>query len=460
MNPEIQEGVVELPGNNRDPSRRNAKASIDPSPRPDSSSRLTMTKSSTSDSNFSHEHTRCHDVSTSTADEESAQIQELKTAGSLLDNQEQDFSTISGTSDKRAREASLNLEKIVRQGFNQMASSLSALSKQVIDQRDLAKLAQLQRELAATTETNHQLKGRQETLEEALEKANIKLEKALQERDIQRRLADGGTLANSRKSSDRVIHSKWKQLDFNICILALQLTKNEPRNRISRAVSMRLTFLSRAWRDHLRDDDLREFLMRGYLWKLVIDEIFEYSTIPSNGRIDHSLRYTEKHMIARVLQIDQASEPLMQRIARWRAQGSALSEELWGEDEEKLNRILTVHLRELRPFWTAQDGSMDRSEVKTSNQMKAILKGAMELERLFLGSKAASQVSMGSHVSPSPGPHQFDQDDMEPVMWTRPISVRSLVIFYTSPALYKLGSADGQNFDKLVTLEKASVVCN
>ena len=107
-----------------------------------------------------------------------------------------------------------------------------------------------------------------------IQKANAKLQDALQERDQLRKLLDGGSLANSSKVTDDAIKSKWTEIDYNIRCLVHGLDNAPPMLSLDDEVRNRLRFLSREYLKILHDPDLRVFLMRGYLWVLIQDNVF------------------------------------------------------------------------------------------------------------------------------------------------------------------------------------------
>lgn len=151
---------------------------------------------------------------------------------------------------------------------------------------------------------------------------------------------------------------------------------------------------------------------------------------------------------------------LCQRLARWRAQGSALFEELRDSNEKQLNDVISAETRLLELFWSEKPGSPNRSEVKTWDEMKGILEGALELDRLLMGSKAIFKAAWEHDLWRAAEARHYHPYNMEVVASNHPISARSPVIFFTSPVLFKIGNADGQNYDNFVVLVKASVVCD
>jgi len=108
-----------------------------------------------------------------------------------------------------------------------------------------------------------------------IQKANAKLQNALQERDQLRQLLDGGNLANSSKATDDTIKSKWTEIHYNIRCMAHVLDNAPSAESLDDEVTQRLRFISGEYHSILHDPDLREFLMRGYLWAFIQDNVFD-----------------------------------------------------------------------------------------------------------------------------------------------------------------------------------------
>ncbi|KAK7415517.1 hypothetical protein QQX98_005871 [Neonectria punicea] len=162
-------------------------------------------------------------------------------------------------------------------------------------------------------------------------------------------------------------------------------------------------------------------------------------------------------MIERVHKQEQPSAPYLQRIARWRAQGSSLLDELWKCDENLFEDLIQDETDRLKPFWS---GSSTTCETMVKDQVRGILQCAVELDQLMMVSKAIFYLRWDKDLQEPNGQLEFDSETMEAVALTSPISDRSLVCYFVSPILCKVGNADGQNYDSRMVLAKAKVVCN
>ncbi|KAH6998169.1 hypothetical protein BKA56DRAFT_724651 [Ilyonectria sp. MPI-CAGE-AT-0026] len=421
--------------------------------------------------------------------EEKAELIDATTMKTFLDDQEQKSGMSLGTSNTESEAEESSLIDLVKDGFDQITGSLNALSQQVHDTKSSKEIARIKKELEDAnekhlrltaenaaletiidttseklryaTERNVRLTAAHKALATKLHNTNSKLDRALQDRNAQRCNADGDALADSRKATDDTIQSKWKQLDYNIRSLAHYLAASPPKHIVASILKCRFRSLHSSWWKFLQDDDCRESLLECYLWRVASDLVFDASGNIHGGEVNipRSLKSAQNEMMVRVLESENCAS-LCQRLARWRAQGSALFEELRGSNEKQLNDVITGETRLLRPFWSEKPGSSDRSEVKTWDEMKGILEGALELDRLLMGSKAIFKACWENDFQKTASPLRYNPDRMDVVASNHPISARSQVTFFTSPALFKFGNADGQNYDKFAVLVKASVVCD
>ncbi|KAH8737365.1 hypothetical protein BGZ61DRAFT_525510 [Ilyonectria robusta] len=411
------------------------------------------------------------------------------TMETFLDDQEQKSSVSLSTPNTESEAEGPSLIDLVKGGFDQITGSLSALSKQVHDPRNSKEIARIKKQLEDATEkdlrlttenaaleiiintTNEKLRYATErnlrltaahkALAMKLHNTNSKLDRALQDRNAQRCNADGDALADSRKATDDTVQSKWKQLDYNIRSLAHYLAASLPKQIMGSLSKAKFRRLHPSWRKFLEDDDFREPFLECYLWHVVTNQVFDASGNIHGGQSDipRSIKSTQKKMMARAVKSEHHAS-LYQRLARWRAQGSALFEELRDSNEKQLNDVISAETRLLRPFWSEKPGSSDRSEVKTWDEMKGILEGALELDRLLMGSKAIFKACWENSMRKTANPLRYNPHKMDVVASNHPISARSQVTFFTSPVLFKVGNADGQNYDKVAVLVKASVVCD
>lgn len=90
--------------------------------------------------------------------------------------------------------------------------------------------------------------------------------------------------------------------------------------------------------------------------------------------------------------------------------------------------------------------------------MKAILEAALDLDEMLMSSKAIFLVRWPQDGQ-SKTLQRFDANQMESLAHTNELSSKTIVRFFISPMLIKIGNADGCNYDSEMTLCKATVAC-
>ena len=150
----------------------------------------------------------------------------------------------------------------------------------------------------------------------------------------------------------------------------------------------------------------------------------------------------------------------LQLGTRWRAQGSRLFNRLWVHDKDNIAKFVRAETKLLRPFLVSQASSIDRSELHASNELKAILELALELDNMLMSSRALFLIYWVDDSQPSEKPQYYNEAAMEAVAYQKKLSPQLSVRFFASPFFYKVGNADGQNYDTRMLLAKAKAVCN
>ena len=118
-------------------------------------------------------------------------------------------------------------------------------------------------------------------------------------RDQLRKLLDGGSLANSNKVTDDAIKSKWTEIDYNIRCLVHVLDNAPSAQSLDDEVTQRLRPLSMHYRKLLHEPEPREFLMRGYIWIIIIKNVFSSSECTWGGPHLRSYKITRNSLIGR-----------------------------------------------------------------------------------------------------------------------------------------------------------------
>lgn len=184
-------------------------------------------------------------------------------------------------------------------GLQRMEELFTNWTQQFTQHQLVSKVAELEERLNLANQTNQRLSEDFKEMRTKHRIACTKLNKALRERDEQRRLADGGTLANSTKATDDAVMDKWRILGYNIRTLAHFLAKSPPSRRLDQIALSRLSWISQSHRDDVYDQDDREFLLEGYLWSMVNDKVFDAGTRLWGGPGMADLKTVQSNLISK-----------------------------------------------------------------------------------------------------------------------------------------------------------------
>ncbi|RBR23660.1 uncharacterized protein FIESC28_03589 [Fusarium coffeatum] len=295
-----------------------------------------------------------------------------------------------------------------------------------------------------------------------IQKANTKLQDTLQERDQLRQLVDGGSLANSSKATDDTIKGKWTEIDYNIRCMVHVLNNAPSAESLDDEVTQRLRFISGEYHSMLQDPDLREFLMRGYVWAFIQDNVFDSGECTWGGPDLKSYKSTRDSLIGRMGAVEKHSndKSSIAYIAKWLAQGAAMMNQLWEKDSTAIKRMVHDEAKRLRPFASNHRFRLDRVDKKISDQLSDIIGSAIELDQMMMRSKAVFMIHWRDR-SQEMGPlERWNPEVMEAEAYEQDLSEKSRVKLRLSPTLYKVGTADGQNYDSRMVLAKSAVVCD
>ncbi|KAM0075808.1 hypothetical protein ACKRZS_012464 [Fusarium odoratissimum] len=147
--------------------------------------------------------------------------------------------------------------------------------------------------------------------------------------------------------------------------------------------------------------------------------------------------------------------PTLRHVARWFAQGTALFGHFFGRDQHAFRREARSEVDRLKLFCNI---TADKSGTDLHQEMKAILEAALDLDEMLMSSKAIFLVRWPQDGQ-SKTLQRFDANQMESLAHTNELSSKTIVRFFISPMLIKIGNADGCNYDSEMTLCKATVAC-
>ncbi|KAF4990897.1 hypothetical protein FGRMN_8207 [Fusarium graminum] len=360
------------------------------------------------------------------------------------------------------------LDEMVRSRLEENLTHIKSMARPFVKAADLE--AQLKAERNRYKQVFLELKDvsrKCKNYEQEILEANAKLEHALRERDLQRQRSDGTNLANSDKTTDDTIASKWKELGYNIHCLARALVVYPSVNDLDFIAERRLRFLSPVYLSIIRDEDYRDLIMRGFLWRFVQEDIFSSIHSVWGGPLARSLKQIQGQIMVfpdRVeerYKVPNSSDLSLAHVARWSAQGAKMIDKLWENSNKKtINDIVLREAQRLQPFYSLRGSRVGDFDKKIMGQLRDIIHSAIDLDKMTMCSKAIFQFCWKDD-SQAPG----IADNYNPEVMEAPYAVseptpQSRVQFYMSPTLIKIGTADGRKYNNRMVVAKANVVCD
>lgn len=85
---------------------------------------------------------------------------------------------------------------------------------------------------------------------------------------------DGPSLVNSSKVSDADIIGQWKQLHYNIRVLASELAHEPPSGPLCLDAQETMFFIQENYQQMLQDASMRDELLQAYIWALLTHDIW------------------------------------------------------------------------------------------------------------------------------------------------------------------------------------------
>ncbi|KAM0353558.1 hypothetical protein ACHAPU_001570 [Fusarium lateritium] len=368
------------------------------------------------------------------------------------------------TASTESRDSTLILDyfRTIRNRLNNIESTLQTHAAGPTQESSSSEIAKLKETVKKKKESNRvllnklkNLFGRFNQQNEELQAANEKLDHALRERDEQRQLLDGGALANATKTTDSTILGKWDQLAYNIRSLA-HLVAHEPDIKsLDEIVIQRLRLITPHYVKILKDEEYCNALMQAYIWNTLWEDVFKCALPIWGGPEMCQLKDVRQSVISRLSQQEPTPERAasLAHAAQWFSQGSTMFCELWEDDPTIVKDFVKDETRNFMPFLPPRQTRANRTDKKVNEQLRDIVRAAIELEKMMLFSKAIWDIRMvRSRV--------FTEKYMESYRDENQPSSKARVRFVISPLLIKTGTADGQNYDHTIILSKSIVVCD
>ncbi|CVK83906.1 uncharacterized protein FMAN_01165 [Fusarium mangiferae] len=366
-----------------------------------------------------------------------------------------------------------NLAQVVQSefqnGMDRICNYIKNLVPQPAQDSTTSTIKELRAQLKNETNYIQKLSGDHNNLlqhhhkqKQDLGKVNAKLDDALRERDQLRQLLGGGSLANSDKATDDSIRDKWRVLAYNIRCLARHLAHNPPQQQLDEVAEARLRFVYKDYRKLLKDEEYRELIIMSYLWVTVQDEVFDARETVWGGPELKSFKAVRDRIISRFgegVSIPNCDDPVA-HAARWLAQGSVMMSNLWERDDRGMRRLVLAEAKRLRPFHSTPQSTADRCDKKVTDHLRDILDSAIELDQMMMGSKAIFFTHWRDRSQSPSAAEMWNEGAMDSEASTNTLSLKSRVLFFISPILRKVGTADGQRYDSSMVLAKGLVVCD
>ncbi|KAF4478596.1 hypothetical protein FAGAP_12289 [Fusarium agapanthi] len=373
--------------------------------------------------------------------------------------------------------------RIIRQArtsFDELVSLVKKGVPQSAEGSNASEIAALQELLGKEQQNNQILAGdlRNVTKEQKklfrayqkqsdeLHETNARLGDVLLERDQLRRLLEGGTFANSGKTTDIAILGIWKKLAFNIRGLAYTLAQTPDTVELEETVTERLRRVTSDYMRLLHDQDYSHALIQGYLWWLIEDLVFkpiEFDGLTWGGSHTTSFKLLKDKVYSQILSKKGKKSDYsttLAHAARSFSQVSAMLSKLWDDNNGFIKQIVWRETRFLQPFFSRGSTRASRNEKKISEQLNEIVQDAIELDKMIMCSKAFFMIEWSMPGKKSSANIRYDKTFMEADIHEVELDSKNRVKFFKSPILLKAGTADGQKYDVTNVLAKASVVCN
>ncbi|KAM0256663.1 hypothetical protein ACHAQJ_004817 [Trichoderma viride] len=260
---------------------------------------------------------------------------------------------------------------------------------------------------------------------------------------------DRNSALMANKAADDTIKGAWKQLDYNIKNFVSNYLTERPQNEMSILNETRCDQHAKSMTPieetvHLRDNHLRR-----HLWQIIYLYIFSGSSKNWYGEIGHALA----HHIGQ--QVDPHSLPNLQSLKMISAIKSVYDPAL----EKKQEVDGDAELQEL--VWRTVAGLQHFVPTNIVNllevDLKTILSEAVKIHTTMMKSKAIFIVQWIGEDDGKSIP--YDSETMEFHQGGIDVDATDHAVHLVeSPAVWKIGNADGENLDSSMVFLKSSVV--
>ncbi|KAK7450416.1 hypothetical protein Landi51_05487 [Colletotrichum acutatum] len=274
-------------------------------------------------------------------------------------------------------------------------------------------------------------------------------------------------IANSSKVPDDAIKSSWKQMAYNIRNIAAttptaSLTEKDilQHGHHYTDKSCAICEMPCEHLELLRDDELRASVIEGYIWRAVFRRIFEAGESYDGGKSWAGKPGMLFTALFRSLLGDAVKCADEIEFFQWKASSADMIDRLMGVDEDEMQQAIDEEYRGLLRFLPRDCVDRKAQRKQLHREIEKAFKGAVELHRVFMKSKANFYIDWAGVSSSSEDVTRYQPDMHDAEAWEKDLDATSIIRFVISPSLVKVGNADGGSYDKLNRLAKATVICD
>ncbi|KHO00121.1 uncharacterized protein MAM_02044 [Metarhizium album ARSEF 1941] len=267
--------------------------------------------------------------------------------------------------------------------------------------------------------------------------------------------------ANGNKIPDSEIKSKWRQIKFNVKILAgFILDNNSIDSRQARHCIEVMKGLMNGKTGNATEDFFQEpcngrFWVEAYLWKVLSDVVFE----SKGGTVTTAARSTFKKLRKQYARMKIGDSSQIAPMYEWLQLGWAFIQP--PPTPDYVNELLRKHCEEIYKMIHG-NGDSERSDSREDSRevLRDLMKLALELDDMIMTSKATFTVvwpaemgefNTGNGTEYRASHMEVVQEDGEP---SENVTLRLCV----TPLLLKRGNANGRNYETQIVLVKSDVV--
>ncbi|KAF4781819.1 hypothetical protein HER10_EVM0003683 [Colletotrichum scovillei] len=325
----------------------------------------------------------------------------------------------------------------------------------------LEKAADAEAELAQR-ESDH--RDAMDDLEQVYHKLSGRIEKIESQHDgYEDAKSKTQPFANSTKVSDESIRAIWAKMQYNINYLSNNVLTGFPSERDLKDGSINDScFLSsdgiNDYTELLQDEDMRPFVVEHYIWKTVVGRFFDLGVDGSwAGSIGMSFITCFEELVA----VCDRKQLDPTKLLRCKAEVGEMINRIIGVDHTELSTVTQIEITAFINFIPKRCSDHQAKYEKLQKNMCKIFNDALELRAIFMASQAHFYTSWDYMQVADLPPIHFDDKYMEAEGWERePLGDGNIVLCNISPALVKVGTADGDSYDSDLLLVKARVVCD